>query len=70
MLWLAGAIGLRLLMGMVVGVVPMLGWVLPGMLLVPGVYASYLAFCEPDSRTDLVYRLCLLTLGFFLGSKV
>jgi hypothetical protein len=33
------------------------------------VTAAYLAFCVPNSRTDLVYRLCLVTLGCFFGSK-
>jgi hypothetical protein len=70
MLWLAAAIGLRWLVGMTVGFVPVLGWVLQIMMLVPGIYAAYLAFCQPDSRTDQVYRLSLLTLGFFLGSKL
>jgi hypothetical protein len=70
MLWLAGAIGLRWSVGMAVGFVPGLGWVLQIMMLVPGIYAAYLAFCQPDSRTDQVYRLSLLTLGFFLGSKL
>jgi hypothetical protein len=70
MLWLAGAMGLRWLVGMAVGFVPVLGWVLQIMMLVPGIYAAYLAFCQPDSRTDQVYRLSLLTLGFFLGSKL
>ncbi|NJM48257.1 MAG: hypothetical protein HC860_20510 [Alkalinema sp. RU_4_3] len=70
MLWLAGAIGLRWLVGMAVGFVPGLGWVLPILMLGPGIYAAYLAFCQPDSRTDQVYRLSLLTLGFFLGSKI
>jgi hypothetical protein len=56
--------------GLLVSFVPLLGWILPGMLLVPGIYAAYLAFCQPDAPTDQVYRLSLLTLGFFLGSKI
>jgi hypothetical protein len=68
--WVAGAIALRLLLKGVIYLLPPLALPLNLLMAIPAIVAAYLAFCVPNSRSDVIYRLLLVTLGLFLGSRV
>jgi hypothetical protein len=68
--WVLAAIGMRLVFKLLVQVLPFLGWPVTVLLAIPAMIAAYLAFCVEDSRSDVIYRLLLLTVGLFLGSRL
>ncbi|MFM2431338.1 MAG: hypothetical protein RLZZ511_2551 [Cyanobacteriota bacterium] len=68
-LWVAGAIVLRLLVKSMIYLFPALVVPLNLLMALPAIVAAYLAFCVPNGRSDVIYRLLLLTLGLFLGSR-
>ncbi len=69
-IWVAGSIALRLLFKGLIALMPFLALPLNLLLAIPAIVAAYLAFCVPNSRSDVIYRLLLVTLGLFLGSRV
>ncbi len=68
--WVAGSIGLRLLFKGLIALMPFLALPLNLLMAIPAIVAAYLAFCVPNSRSDVIYRLLLVTLGLFLGSRI
>jgi hypothetical protein len=69
MVWVLVAIGLRIVGKLLVGSLPFLAGPVNLLLALPAIVAAYLAFCVANSRTDVIYRLLLTTLGLFLGSR-
>jgi hypothetical protein len=69
-IWVAGSIALRLGLKSMIYVIPVLALPLNLLMAIPAIVAAYLAFCVPNSRSDVIYRLLLVTLGLFLGSRV
>lgn len=70
MLWTLTATGVRLGIQGVIVWIPSLAVPLTLVMLLPAIVAAYLAFFVPQSSTTVIYRLLLITLGLFLGSKV
>jgi hypothetical protein len=68
--WVVGAIGLRLAIKALIYLMPLLALPLNVLMAIPAIVAAYLAFCVPNSRSDVIYRLLLVTLGLFLGSRI
>ncbi len=69
-IWVAGAIALRLVIKAMIYAIPWLALPLNLVMAIPAIVAAYLAFCVPNSRSDVIYRLLLVTLGLFLGSRI
>ncbi len=69
-IWVAGSIALRLLFKGLIALMPFLALPLNLLMAIPAIVAAYLAFCVPNSRSDVIYRLLLVTLGLFLGSRI
>jgi hypothetical protein len=69
-IWVAGSIALRLLFKAMIYLIPALALPLNLLMAIPAIVAAYLAFCVPNSRSDVIYRLLLVTLGLFLGSRI
>jgi hypothetical protein len=69
-IWIASSIALRLVIKGLIGLMPFLALPLNVLMAIPAIIAAYLAFCVPNSRSDVIYRLLLVTLGLFLGSRV
>jgi hypothetical protein len=67
--WVLVSIGLRIVGKLLVGSLPFLAGPVNLLLALPAIVAAYLAFCVANSRTDVIYRLLLTTLGLFLGSR-
>ncbi|OUC16725.1 MAG: hypothetical protein B0A82_00420 [Alkalinema sp. CACIAM 70d] len=70
LLWTLVATGVRLGIQGVILWIPSLAVPLTLVMLLPAIVAAYLAFFVPQSSTTVIYRLLLITLGLFLGSKV
>jgi hypothetical protein len=70
LIWVAGSIALRLVFKGLIALMPVLALPLNLLMAIPAIVAAYLAFCVPNSRSDVIYRLLLVTLGLFLGSRV
>jgi hypothetical protein len=68
-LWVIVAIGLRLVVKSMIYLFPALVVPLNLLMALPAIVAAYMAFCVPNGRSDVIYRLLLLTLGLFLGSR-
>lgn len=69
-IWVAGSIALRLVIKGMIYLIPALALPLNLLMAIPAIVAAYLAFCVPNSRSDVIYRLLLVTLGLFLGSRI
>jgi hypothetical protein len=69
MVWVLVSIGLRIVAKLLVGSLPLLAGPVNLLLALPAIVAAYLAFCVANSRTDVIYRLLLTTLGLFFGSR-
>jgi hypothetical protein len=68
--WILASIGLRLVLKLLLQFLPMLAWPTHLLLALPALVAAYLAFCVAHSRSDVIYRLLLITVGLFLGSRL
>jgi hypothetical protein len=68
--WVVVSIGLRLAIKALIYLIPVLALPLNVLMAIPAIVAAYLAFCVPNSRSDVIYRLLLVTLGLFLGSRI
>ncbi|MBE9031069.1 hypothetical protein IQ266_15145 [filamentous cyanobacterium LEGE 11480] len=68
--WVLASIGLRLVLKLMLQLIPPLAMPLNLLMAVPAIVAAYLAFCVHNSRSDVIYRLLLITLGLFLGSRL
>jgi hypothetical protein len=68
--WVAGSIALRWVIKGLIYLIPALALPLNLLMAIPAIVAAYLAFCVPNSRSDVIYRLLLVTLGLFLGSRI
>jgi hypothetical protein len=68
--WVLAAIGLRLVLKLLIQLLPILAWPTNLLLALPALVAAYLAFCVEHSRSDIIYRLLLMTVGLFLGSRL
>lgn len=68
--WVLAVMGLRLLLNLAMQVIPAVALPLNLLMTVPAILAAYLAFCVHNARSDVIYRLLLLTLGLFLGGRL
>ena len=69
-LWTFSSVGVHVILQVCIQIVPLLSFPLHFLMLLPALFAAYLAFYAPESSTPPVYRCLLTTLGFFLGSKL
>lgn len=67
--WMIAAIGLRMVLKIIMLVIPAIAWPLNIVMALPALVAVYLAFCVENSRSDVIYRLLLITVGIFIGSR-
>lgn len=68
--WVLAATGARLVLQFLLIVWPWFAYPLNALMTIPAIVAAYLAFCVPTSRSDLIYRLLLITLGLLIGSRL
>ena len=69
-LWTFSSVGVQVILQVCIQTVPVLSFPLHFVMMLPALFAAYLAFYVPRSSTPPVYRCLLTTLGFFLGSKL
>lgn len=68
--WVLATIGVRLALQFLLIALPWFAYPLNALMTIPAVVAAYLAFCVPTSRSDVIYRLLLITLGLLIGSRL
>jgi hypothetical protein len=68
--WVLASIGLRLVLKLLIQLLPILTWPTHLLLAIPALVAAYLAFCVEHSRSDVIYRLLLMSIGLFFGSRL
>jgi hypothetical protein len=69
-IWIVAAIGGRLLLKGLILLIPVLSLPLNILMAIPAIVAAYLAFCVEQSRSAVIYRLLLITVGLFIGSRL
>ena len=70
LIWTSVAAGLRIGLTLLAKSLPFLNMPLFLLLFCPATLAGYLAFCVPNSKPVVIYRLLLLTLGLLIGGNL
>ncbi len=70
LIWTSVAAGLRIGLTLLAKSLPFLSTPLFLLLFCPAMLAGYLAFCVPNSKPIVIYRLLLLTLGLVIGGNL